>query len=362
LRQLLVGGRDQALPAAPSAELASQSGTAPIGTEATNGEWKAAPTTGLANRSPAAAASSSSAPAESIGSRPWLVSNQPRNPSSQASPPSGDLGTTTNDIASKPITNPFFTGNYPAVPGRSLPPVTRQVTAETATAASHFGLPAGERPRMTKSPKFQLEYDVDAVDPAGIADVQLWGTSDKGQTWTLWQTDADRQSPLEVSVPQEGVFGFRIVVIGKNGLTGPTPQSGDLADLWVGVDTTRPTVRLTSALYGEGAQAGQLDIRWEANDPRLADQPITLQFSEQAAGPWTTIASGLPNTGQYFWPVESRIPEKIYLRIEAADQAGNIGEFQLTEPVSTVGLVPQAHIRGLRAALRDLPPIRRLPR
>jgi hypothetical protein len=201
---------------------------------------------------------------------------------------------------------------------------------------------------MTNVMRFRLDYDVDSVGPSGVAEVQLWGTSDGGRSWTLWQTDADRQSPLDVEVQREGIYGFRVVIVGNNGLSGRAPQSGDLADLWVGVDRTEPEARLTSAIYGEGRHAGQLDIRWEANDQWLPDRSVSLLFSEQPAGPWSTIASGLPNSGQYYWPIEPRIPEKIYLRIEVRDEAGNLGDDQLTEPISTTGLVPQAHIRGIR--------------
>jgi len=201
---------------------------------------------------------------------------------------------------------------------------------------------------MTTASRFQLEYDVESVGPAGIAEVQLWGTQNGGRRWKLWHTDEDNQSPLEVTVPGEGIFGFRVVVIGNNGLAGQSPSAGDLADLWVGVDTTNPTARLTSAVYGEGRYAGQLDIRWDANDQWFSERPVTLLFSEHPQGPWSTIASGLPNTGQYYWAVEPRIPQKIYLRIEVRDRAGNRGDYQLTQPVATTGLVPQGHIRGLR--------------
>jgi hypothetical protein len=164
----------------------------------------------------------------------------------------------------------------------------------------------------------------------------------------LWSKDADKVSPVEVVVPVEGVYGFRVVVVGNNGLAGKRPSPGDLADLWIGVDSTTPQVRLTSAIYGEGRFAGQLDIRWDASDRWFTDRPITLQFSEHAQGPWSTIASGIPDTGQYHWSVGPRIPDKIFLRIEARDRAGNVGQHQLQQPVSTTGLIPQGHIRGFR--------------
>lgn len=248
---------------------------------------------------------------------------------------------------------------YPPVESEIQPPVGKEVSAppkqEPGAArppanVSPYGLPPGERPRMTSAAALSLEYEIESVGPAGVAEVQLWGTADRGQTWTLWKTDPDKQSPLELDAPREGIFGFRIVVVGNNGLAGSSPHSGDPADLWVGVDTTKPSVRLTSAIYGEGQHAGNLDIRWQAEDAWLAERPVSLFFSEEPNGPWSTIASGLPNSGQYYWPVESRIPEKIYLRIEVVDEAGNRGEHQLTEPISTTGLIPQARIRGLRQA------------
>ena len=198
---------------------------------------------------------------------------------------------------------------------------------------------------MTNRRRFQLEYEVDSVGPSGIAEVELWATTDGGRSWTRWGTDADQQSPFDVEVEQDGVYGFRVVIVGRSGLAGRSPRAGDLADLWVGVDVTPPTARLTAALYGAGPQAGQLDIRWEAKDASLTSQPITLLFSDNADGPWTTIASGLENTGQYFWSIDTRVPRKVHLRLEVRDEAGNVGEHQLADPISIEGLTPQGRIR-----------------
>jgi hypothetical protein len=211
-------------------------------------------------------------------------------------------------------------------------------------------LPGGERPHMSNSKRFALEYDIDSVGPGGVAAVELWGTKDRGATWTRWGTDDDKQSPYEVTVDEEGVFGFRIVIVSKTGLASPAPQAGDLADLWVGVDTTPPTAQFSSVAYGEGEFAGRLDIRWEAADTRLGSRPVTLSFSERAAGPWTTIASGLPNSGQYYWPVDAQVPKKIYLRLDVRDEVGNTANHQLSEPISLEGLTPAGRIKGVHSA------------
>lgn len=211
-------------------------------------------------------------------------------------------------------------------------------------------IPAGDRTRLTKTRKFHLNYDVDIVGPEGVAEVELWGTSDGGKTWAKWGADIDRTSPMEVEVSREAAYGFRIVVVGKNGLVGNRPASGDEADIWIEIDATAPTVRITSAAYGTGEHAGELDIRWEAGDQHLGPRPVTLSFSDRADGRFTTIAAGLPNTGQYFWKFDPRSPRQFYLKLEVRDDAGNVAADQLADPIKVEGLTPKGRIRSLTPA------------
>ena len=219
-------------------------------------------------------------------------------------------------------------------------------TGGSSEAAAKVALPPGERPRMTSSKRFNLDYSVDAAGPAGVEKVELWVTRNGGRDWDLGWVDEDRESPLLVEVEDEGVYGFRVVIVGKNGLASQTPRSGDLADLWVGVDATKPTVEITSAAYGSDEHAGQLEIRWTASDDHLGNRPVTLSFGSQTDGPWTTIAASLPNSGQYYWRVDSRVPDEFYLRIEVRDEAGNVATHRLDQPLQSAGLTPKGSIRG----------------
>lgn len=214
-------------------------------------------------------------------------------------------------------------------------------------------LPAGERPRMTNSRRFQLEYDVAATGASGVAEVQLWATADAGRAWRLWGTDDDRQSPFDVSLERDGIFGFHVVVVGDNGMAGRRPRSGDPADIWIGVDTTAPTAELTGATYGEGPRAGKLLIQWQASDSFLAARPITLYYSPAADGPWTTIVSSVPNTGEFAWSAGPKLPPEVYLKLEVRDQAGNTATARTDQPVSIAELAPKARIRGVQP-LRDM--------
>jgi len=233
----------------------------------------------------------------------------------------------------------------PGIENRGPGPVTN--TPPVGSNNPQF--PPGQRPRMVNSRTFEMDYEIDSVGPSGVAKVELWGTRDGGRTWSSYGTDPDNRSPIRVNVEGEGLYGFRIVVQSGSGLGGLPPRSGDAPELWVAVDLTKPSVRLIDANPGSGPQGGEVLIRWEASDAALANRPITLQFSEKPGGPWSIIAAGLENTGQYAWRPDARVPDSVYLRVEARDEAGNIGAFEATEPVPLERLRPEGKIRGVRS-------------
>jgi len=209
-------------------------------------------------------------------------------------------------------------------------------------------LPPGERPRMINTRMFELDYDLESVGPSGISRVELWGTRDGGRTWRMFTVDDDNRSPISVSVDEEGIYGFRIVATSGAGLGQEPPKSGDLPSIWVGVDLTKPIAHITSAELGKGKEEGQLFIAWEAADKMLADRPVTLAFSQNPSGPWTTIATGLENTGRYTWTIDSRVPPLIYLRLEVRDEAVNLALCERKEPVALDQQRPSAKIREVR--------------
>ena len=104
--------------------------------------------------------------------------------------------------------------------------------------------------------------------------------------------------------------------------------------------------RITSADID--AESSELVIRWEADDDLPDPRPISLSFSGNTQGSWTPIAAGLENTGGYRWRLESRVPDKIFLRLEVRDEAGNVGTFDTAEPISLDRHRPEGRIRGVR--------------
>jgi hypothetical protein len=206
---------------------------------------------------------------------------------------------------------------------------------------------------MVNSRLFELEYDVDSVGPSGIGCVELWGTRDTGKTWRSFALDNDNHSPLLVNVEEEGIYGFCVVVTNGAGLGGKSPKSGDLPDLWVGIDLTKPTARIVSAQQGTDSEAGQLIISWQADDRMLAARPVSLSFSQSRTGPWTPIASGLENNGRYAWTIDGRTPPQFYLRLEVRDEAGNVGAHELAEAIAIDQSRPTIRVRDIRAVSQN---------
>jgi hypothetical protein len=228
-----------------------------------------------------------------------------------------------------------------------------QAAGDTPTDPQLRLLPAGERPRMINTRLFELDYDLESVGPSGVSRVELWGTRDGGRTWRMFAVDDDNRSPISVSVDEEGIYGFRIVATSGAGLSQEPPKSGDLPSIWVGVDLTKPIAHIISADLGKGKDDGQLLIAWEASDKMLADRPVTLAFSQNPNGPWTTIATGLENSGRYTWTIDSRVPPLIYLRLEVRDEAGNLSIDDRKPAIALDQVRPTAKIREVRPVAKS---------
>jgi len=235
--------------------------------------------------------------------------------------------------------NPFngFTTSRPTEPA-PIPSATNDVTP-----------PPGVKLRWINTRVFQLDYDTRAMGNAGNVPVELWGTRDGGKSWLSFGKDPKGQSPMLVTVPEEGIYGFRMAVENGPGMAGRPPLAGDVPGIWIGIDLTRPAGRITRAQQGIGRDGDKLFIAWEAHDNReLPAKPISLSYSERSGGPWTTMAGGLENTGQYTWQLSGSLPQRMYLRLEIYDAAGNMGVYETPEPATLDLSSPAAQLRDLR--------------
>jgi hypothetical protein len=239
----------------------------------------------------------------------------------------------------------------PAIDGREFPANPPFATAEsnrnprTAPVSQELAKESAAVLKRVNSRTFALEYELADSGGFGVSRVELWGTRDGGKTWRRYAQDDDLRSPVQTTVESEGRYGFRLVAESAGGAPAASPQPGDVPELSVEVDLHRPFAELTAVELAGSNRAGQLILRWRAEDDNLEPRPIALYYSSRPAGPWSVIAAELENTGEYVWRVERHVPDRCYLRLEARDMAGNKGAFQTLEPISIERPNPSAQFR-----------------
>ncbi len=208
--------------------------------------------------------------------------------------------------------------------------------------------------RAVNALTFDLDYELDTVGPWGVSRVEIWASPDNGRSWNRLTIDPDNRSPARVTVPGAGRYGFRLVVDGANGSVARRPQPGDEPELGVEVDLKEPIARLIETRLGEGNLTGHLLLKWSATDTNLEDRPVGLFYSSSPDGPWSTIATGLGNSGQYTWRLARHVPDRFYVRLEVRDRAGNVAVTRSELPVAVQRPRPQGRLRGARPA-SDVP-------
>jgi hypothetical protein len=228
----------------------------------------------------------------------------------------------------------------PTVP--SLDPKMPTLPADTSTTVSKTG-PANRR--LIGTTRASIDYRIDQTGPSGVGKVEIYVTHDQGTTWRRAGEDADRQSPAEVDLPGEGLFGIRLAITNGNGFGGTPPARGDAPHCWVEVDTTPPFVQLRPTEIVP--QGGALDIRWTASDQNLGAEPVSLFFRTRADAPWQPIARGLKNDGLHRWTFPRDAGSQFLFKVEVADMAGNIARAESQAPVVLDMTEPRASVVGI---------------
>lgn len=209
--------------------------------------------------------------------------------------------------------------------------------------------------RFVNSKKISLNYEIKEEGPSGIQAVELWYTRD-GRTWEKHSDDTKHLKPPYVfEVQDEGVYGFSLIVRSGVGLTGERPpRSGDPPQVWVEVDITKPVVHWVQADVGRGSDSGWLTITWKATDKNLGRDPISLSYGVTPQGPWTPIASHIENNGRYRWQMPAGgVPYKFFVRVEATDQASNVGALATAKEVIVDLAQPKGLILGVEPASKE---------
>jgi hypothetical protein len=289
-------------------------------------------------------------------------------PPPPAPPPSGvsNSSASSGNSGSNWNTSPPGTPQPPTRPGEvalgsSLPTAPSQTLSGGPVAmppAMRGALPALQ---IVNKSQVRLEYAVAKLGPSGVGTVEVYVTTDEGQSWErcpaeiapgLAATDPRAAGTVTggVLVPlprDEVVYGFYMVVKSRAGLGKPPPKSGDLPQIRIERDTVAPAAHWLRPMP-DPARRDTLILAWEASDRNLAQNPVTLEWADDPGGPWHAIGKpDMPNTGRFAWQVPADIKPSVYLRLSVRDTAGNIGVHQTEQPELVDLSVPEATITGV---------------
>jgi hypothetical protein len=280
-----------------------------------------------------------------------LTRNDDLPPPNHSVPPAPTPGGATPPVistpSSQPVTQPVSRQPYDSAP------ITTANSSPTPPAPSRGQLPPLQ---IVNKRQVKLGFDVARFGPSGLSTVDIYVTQDEGATWVQSKDDpavslpvspeVSNQAPVKgtvtVQLPADGkVYGFYLVVKSRAGLGKPPPMPGAVPHVRLECDTTQPSAELYRP-DPDPARGTSLVLSWKAEDRNLSQNPISMEWSANATGPWEFIGGPeLPNTGRYTWQVPPKIPPKVYLKLTVRDTAGNVAVAQTPEPVLIDLTVPE---------------------
>jgi hypothetical protein len=211
------------------------------------------------------------------------------------------------------------------------PPSTNPNPPPAAAPESELlKLGAGER-RFVRTKQVTVNCELKDFGPSGVSVVELWWTTD-ARSWTKKEYpvaagDDQTRKSVAFEAQSDGVYGITLLARSGVGLGDRPPQIGERPQMWIEVDTTKPTVNLVGVVVGTGVDKGKVTVSWIAQDKNLTATPIALSYAEKMDGPWRPIADKLPNNRTYVWSLPpDGVPFQFHLKVEAIDLAGNVGE------------------------------------
>lgn len=176
----------------------------------------------------------------------------------------------------------------------------------------------GDASHYSNARSFRLPWHaLGDTGPAAIARLLVYGTRDGGRTWTLFAEHALAvpgvgPGDLEVTVPNDGAYGFSILAVDTLGRQEPPPAAGEAPEQTIVVDTTPPRIHLTAA--------GGIVV-WEAVDDVSGPLYAWVEAAASPGGPWRTVGGRRATRGRASasdLPTASR-----WIRVRTEDRAGN---------------------------------------
>lgn len=177
----------------------------------------------------------------------------------------------------------------------------------------------GQNPVAIRSRVFDIEYAVNE-SALPLDSVQLWYTLDRGASWYESSPDEDRQSPITFTAPQEGLYGFFLVLTNATGPSSMAPTRTTQPHQWTFVDYTPPVVQLHPPRQTTILGQRVVQLRWTAIDANFGPRPVEVAYQRPPDETWYPATSDpLTNTGRYDWRLPEDISTSVAVRLTVTD-------------------------------------------
>ncbi len=204
-------------------------------------------------------------------------------------------------------------------------------------------------PSLSATDSVTLDVQSDDGDGSGVAQIMLWVSHDNGATWApAGSTPAGKPVVFQST---SGTYGLFVSAVDRAGNEGAKPMPGQAPQARLTIESRRPLVRLKTLLSGATLAGGAtLPIEWEAISPHAADRGISIYLSQDGGNTWSTVASGLANTGACIWTVPRTNSVNCLIKVVLQDDTGETGfaeslktfSIDSTRPKSAIGIAPGA--------------------
>ena len=212
-------------------------------------------------------------------------------------------------------------------------PIVPAIASNPAPSNARPAHPLGAQRKIVNQRHVMIDYRLEQIGASGVGKIEIWITADHSQSWQKLREDVERKSPVAIELPGEGLYGIAMVVSNGRGFGGSPPNPGDVPDIWIEVDMTRPIVDMKNVRPGGSEDPGTVHVTWSAQDRNLPADSVELYFATKREGSWALIAKGLRSDGQYRWAPPLSVGSQVYVRLVARDLAGNATVVETSQPV-----------------------------
>lgn len=219
--------------------------------------------------------------------------------------------------------------------GKLIRVTARDLAGNTATATSSpftiqdttppsisITSPAGGEIWMIGS-KHSIAWTASDCDTVGGVIVSL--STNNGGIWTDIATNQLPNGNYQWEIPNDAGLLTTNALIRINA-SDPSANIGSTTShrFTIG-ESDAPVVNLIAPDGGETWEGGSYQtIRWTAVDTSGISQ-VSLEFTTDAGVNWSTITTGLSNTGSYVWTVNDIPTHSAKVKVTATDNSGNNG-------------------------------------